>query len=483
MARKLVADDGAYVFQFFKPDKLERRFTPLLWGDPVEVVEQRPEGIKVRFDDRDGWLPRDVTLADDVPILRIAFVDVGQGDGAVIVTPTGKRIVVDGGPSFNLAHYVHKIFGWPAEPRIDLDALVITHGDADHFEGLNELFFREINPQPNPEGAFTGVHCARLYQNGLAKGRGRTETAFGRSRVVPGPQGNETYLLDLEDDLTTVPTPRLNDPFLRWQATLEDLRSDHPAAFPTTRQALHSGSQDSFAWAAGPGFAIEVLGPVRATLADGAPALRFRTDAGQTINGHSVILRIRIGNTRILLGGDLNRAFEDDLVAHYAAANQLDRLQAEVLKVPHHGSHDLSAAFLKAVNPIVSVISSGDETTTGSDHIHPRAVLLGALGRASRTDLPLIFCTELSAFFQSLGPTQPEFHKPNGAELQPKPRQFHAFRREQWGIIHLRTDGQRLVLHARGALGAHETYVFRVDPAGNCKPAAHTVRSRKPVPF
>jgi hypothetical protein len=188
MARKLVADDGAYIFQFFKPDKLERRFTPLLWGDPVEVVEQRPEGIKVRFDDRDGWLPRDVTLADDVPILRIAFVDVGQGDGAVIVTPTGKRIVVDGGPSFNLAHYVHKIFGWPAEPRIDLDALVITHGDADHFEGLNELFFARSTPNPTrkaPSPACTAPACTTMASPRVGAGR---RPPSGAAASCPAPR-------------------------------------------------------------------------------------------------------------------------------------------------------------------------------------------------------------------------------------------------------------------------------------------------------
>ena len=35
---------------------------------------------------------------------------------------------------------------------------------------------------------------------------------------------------------------------------------------------------------------------------------------------------------------------------------------AEVLKVPHHGSADFSPRMLEAVKPVLSVISSGDES-------------------------------------------------------------------------------------------------------------------------
>ncbi len=71
-----------------------------------------------------------------------------------------------------------------------------------------------------------------------------------------------------------------------------------------------------------------------------------------------------------------------------------------MLKVPHHGSADYLPEFLERVSPGVSVISSGDEGA--SDHIHPRATLLGALGRYSRPKLPrpVIFVTELAAFFR-----------------------------------------------------------------------------------
>ena len=43
-------------------------------------------------------------------------------------------------------------------------------------------------------------------------------------------------------------------------------------------------------------------------------------------------------------------------------------LQSEVFKVPHHGSHAYLPAFLEAVAPVVSVVSSGDEGPGPATH-------------------------------------------------------------------------------------------------------------------
>ena len=116
-----------------------------------------------------------------------------------------------------------------------------------------------------------------------------------------------------------------------------------------------------------------------------------------TINGHSIVLRLTFGHYRMLFAGDLNNAVESALVADPAVD-----LEAEVFKVPHHGSHEFETPFLKAASPLVSVVSSGDEREL-TEHIHPRATLMNALGRCSRDDTSLIFVTELAAFFKLMG--------------------------------------------------------------------------------
>jgi hypothetical protein len=52
--------------------------------------------------------------------------------------------------------------------------------------------------------------------------------------------------------------------------------------------------------------------------------------------------------------------------------------------------------MVQAVSPVVSVVSSGDENAR-KDYIHPRATLVGALGKWSRVPEPLVFVTELVA--------------------------------------------------------------------------------------
>ena len=59
-------------------------------------------------------------------------------------------------------------------------------------------------------------------------------------------------------------------------------------------------------------------------------------------------------------------------------------LRAEVLKAPHHGSADFSAAFIKAVEPVRQRHLVRVTRESRKEYIHPRATLVGALARSSR---------------------------------------------------------------------------------------------------
>jgi competence protein ComEC len=97
-------------------------------------------------------------------------------------------------------------------------------------------------------------------------------------------------------------------------------------------------------------------------------------------NDDSLALLIGYGKTRALLAGDLERNMEQ-----YVAA---ESPQADLLKVPHHGSAtSTSSALLAAVRPQFAVISAGYQNPFG----HPRKVVLDRLQiyrvRTYRTDL------------------------------------------------------------------------------------------------
>lgn len=66
--------------------------------------------------------------------LHIHFFDVGQGDSALIVTPQGRQVLIDGGPdSVGAARALARVM--PAWDK-RLDAVAVTHLDADHSRGL-----------------------------------------------------------------------------------------------------------------------------------------------------------------------------------------------------------------------------------------------------------------------------------------------------------------------------------------------------------
>ncbi|NOS67509.1 MAG: MBL fold metallo-hydrolase [Candidatus Peribacteraceae bacterium] len=72
--------------------------------------------------------------------LHVYFLDVGQGDGALIVTPSGKQIVIDGGPAEGamLSELSNHL------PFFDrsIDMLVLSHPHLDHLFAFPDILRR-----------------------------------------------------------------------------------------------------------------------------------------------------------------------------------------------------------------------------------------------------------------------------------------------------------------------------------------------------
>ena len=100
------------------------------------------------------------------------------------------------------------------------------------------------------------------------------------------------------------------------------------------------------------GVELDVLWPARLPRAP----LRVRND-------DSVVVRLRFGDTTLLLSGDIEAEAEAALGGPAST----------VLKVPHHGSKSSSsAAFLAGVGPRVALLSAGFRNRHG--HPHPQVV-------------------------------------------------------------------------------------------------------------
>ncbi|WP_290744418.1 DNA internalization-related competence protein ComEC/Rec2 [Fibrobacter sp. UBA4309] len=74
------------------------------------------------------------------PSWSVTAIDIGQGDSILLTTPSGKQILIDAGPNDRrdsgkdiIVPYLHAI------GALRLDALVVTHPDADHFGGVQSI--------------------------------------------------------------------------------------------------------------------------------------------------------------------------------------------------------------------------------------------------------------------------------------------------------------------------------------------------------
>jgi beta-lactamase superfamily II metal-dependent hydrolase len=374
-----------------------KKVEQLLWGDYLNVLGPERDGwLQVRARGTTGWIDR-ATVAEE-RLLEVNFVDIGQGDGCFIVTPDDRFIIVDAGEGDNMFRFLRWRFNLTQYPDrvVRVAAAVITHPDMDHYRGFKQLFdsrhfaFGTVYHNGVVErtgGALLGPterEGMRSYLTGVVADRAALDAIIGDGALV----GRKLYPALLRSAATG---GRVND--------VRMLCADdgHLPGYDGQQPAAGNG----------PRLSIQVLAPVPEPDAAGARRLRTFGDPGKTKNGHSVVLMLRYGDVRVLLGGDLNVPAEHYLLKHYTGMDPetdseagrealVERarevFEADFAKACHHGSADFTSLFLRAVNAVATIVSSGDD----EPHCHPRPDALGALGRHGRGDRPLLFSTELA---------------------------------------------------------------------------------------
>ncbi len=92
--------------------------------------------------------PSQYLRKDDAPF-QISFLDVGQGTATLLEYPSGFHLLIDGGGSSfattTVGERVIAPFLWSKGIR-EIDAIVITHPDADHYNGLG-FIIEHFNPK------------------------------------------------------------------------------------------------------------------------------------------------------------------------------------------------------------------------------------------------------------------------------------------------------------------------------------------------
>ena len=103
--------------------------------------------------------------------LHVYFLDIGQGDSTLIVTPAGRQVLIDGGPDGDVTSQALADV-LPGGDR-SLDLVVMTHLDSDHSHGLFEVLDRYttggVVVGPNPDdGEASAEWDQGLRQNELS---------------------------------------------------------------------------------------------------------------------------------------------------------------------------------------------------------------------------------------------------------------------------------------------------------------------------
>ena len=234
--------------------------------------------------------------------LHVDFLDVGQGDSALLTMPDGTTLLIDGGGRPNIGYgngdeegdepferdtrsigegVVSEYLWSRGLDRVDY--ILATHADADHIDGLNDV--------------------ARNFKV--------------RAAIVAR-------------------TPPEDREYARFAATMRDV------AVPVEK--IGAGDVLRFG-----NVSVEVLWPPANTEPD-APSR----------NNDSVILRVRYGDRALLFTGDIEKEGE------FAVLKEGVDLRTDVIKVAHHGSRTSStAAFIAATHPSLAVISVGRTSIFG----------------------------------------------------------------------------------------------------------------------
>ncbi|MCK9398917.1 MAG: hypothetical protein M0Q51_02835 [Bacteroidales bacterium] len=374
--------------------------TELLWGDRIEILSTTVTDGRVKAKARGKYGFIKESVYGEEPLLELYLIDVGQGDGILIVTPDREHILLDGG--YNRSVQPHKksaadFVDWKFKKdygldKIDLDVMIASHCDADHYGGLWDLF----NPAEKLNIDCSSVSLKNFYHAGVSWWKSASNSRFLGSK-------DNGYLNELIEGKDSVQKGLDPSSALKFQGNWATFMQCILNSGANIKRISYNPDK-GFEYL--PGFeqdkktAIKILGPIEQTISGKSKLKDFGSDS-QNTNGNSVLLRVDYGRAKILLTGDLNKKSEQ-YILDKMSGNRLE-LSADVAKSCHHGSDDCSYEFMECIQASANVISSGDDEA----HSHPRPNIVATCGitgyRIIQDDevlTPLIYSTEISRSYK-----------------------------------------------------------------------------------
>ena len=385
-----------------EPGNKRQTVANLLVGDWTKLLNVSEEEVEIKFRGGQGYTLSS-TIGDE-RLLELYFIDVGQGDSILIQTADDMRILIDGGKDESAYSYIRWKYNLKKYYK---DFIVITtHSDADHADGLIPLL--------KDEHAVIGA----IYHNGIAKRK--SKPVLGETEK----QDDTKVLVDLYNDTDELiqEEDKLAIPFKSWVEAVTIAKENASKQNITTKCIRADNNTEPIVLGENKPLKISFLNPVNVGTKKDPRLTDFGSDS-ETVNGNSVAILLEYGKAKILLCGDMH----DKAEKLFLKRCQRETPVAHVFKASHHGSQHFSSEFLKVIQPWITVVSSGDDP----DYGHPRASLLGSLGRYAPEiiEKPLLFSTEVAATFKKV-------------DYKSEDKGIHLYEKVTHGLINVRTNGE-----------------------------------------
>lgn len=282
--------------------------------------------------------------------LMVHFIDVGQGDCILILFPDGKDMLIDCGTTKggDLDETLTYLSMFVTDGR--LDYLMVTHGDSDHVEYIDEIietydvdniFMPDIKSVPS------GTSSSDKYQDQIDTLSNDKLALFNDPDTLSSNVYAEFFIAALSEPDCNIYLNVDSDENTNAIVITDDGVQDPaaPDTDATYRLTFYCPTQEYYD--------------------------ESNLGSAEKRNAISPIGILEYNGFRLVLTGDSNEINEPTFVERVGGS-----LDCDVLKVGHHGSESSSTAeFLDCVTCEYAVISCGE----GNSHHHPRQVTLDRL--------------------------------------------------------------------------------------------------------
>ncbi len=243
--------------------------------------------------------------------MRVHLIDVGQGAATLIEFPCAAVLVDTGGEdnedfhgTVRLAQYLDAFFAGRPDLDRTLALLVITHPHIDHTRGARMVVERYRVKNLVTDG-FARADLGGVEQTELQRHAARAKIPFFAATAALVPAGGLTSAI-IDPVVCPDVDPRIQ---VLWGSVTD------------------AEVEWSHYWL-------------------------------ENMNNQSVVLRVEVGASALLISGDLQMPGIQALLAKHDGTDALD---VDVLGVSHHGAwNGVSAALLAALTPEIALIACGD---------------------------------------------------------------------------------------------------------------------------